>query len=77
MTLEQIQDIALAIDDTIAQGPRDFPSPRDLQPLLPVLATRTPEVFPADLPDEARQLLDVFARENQEKAARLEALRLA
>lgn len=77
MTGDQIHDAIVAINDTIARGHRNFPAPTELQQLRPLLDTRIPDTFPNGLPNEAHQLLDVFARENREKATQLEAARLS
>lgn len=76
LTLERLDEAPRLLTDTITRGPREFPAPSSLPPLAPLYSTRPLDSFPATLPSEARQLLEIFAREDQDRINELKQAQL-
>ena len=76
LTLERLHEVAHLVTDTITRGPRELPAPSTLPPLAPLYSTRPLGNFPTDLPEEARQLLEIFASEDEERLAELQKAQL-
>lgn len=76
LTLERLQEVAHLVTDTITRGPREFPAPSTLPPLAPLYSTRPLSSFPTELPEEARQLLEIFASEDEDRLAELQKAQL-